>query len=394
MQTTKRFKSLTRAGTRLVIFVSIFLMGVLINNAAPAAAATLPATTCTLVSTTRTCDLWATTGSVTMPNGASVTIWGYTDTAVGSAQLPGPMLIVNQGETVVVNLTNNLPVDTAILFQGQEMIPDTTGVASGFTKQYTFTASRPGTYLYEAGLLPGEQYQTAMGLYGALIVRPATAGQAYDDATTAYDDEAVLVLSEIDPALNNSATPATFDMRTYKPSYFLINGKAFPDTDPIVTAAGNNVLLRYLNAGIQFHSMALLGSHQTVIANDGSALTHSHQMVAETIAPGQTADTIVTIPAATTNGTQFAIYDGNLMLRNSNASGFGGMLTFLSVSAVTPPTDTTGPVTSNVAYSAGTLTATVDETNTGGANIAAAEYYLDSTAGIPVAMSATDSTFD
>ena len=43
-----------------------------------------------------------------------------------------------------------------------------------------------------------------MGLYGALVVRPATAGQAYDDAATAFDDEAVLVLSEIDPALNNA----------------------------------------------------------------------------------------------------------------------------------------------------------------------------------------------
>ena len=48
-----------------------------------------------------------------------------------------------------------------------------------------------------------------MGLYGILIVRPATAGQAYDSdpsASSAYNDEATLVLSEIDPALNNSAT--------------------------------------------------------------------------------------------------------------------------------------------------------------------------------------------
>ena len=54
------------------------------------------------------------------------------------------------------------------------MVPDQTGVAAGGgTTSYTFTAGAPGTYLYEAGLIPGSQYQVAMGLYGALVVRPA-----------------------------------------------------------------------------------------------------------------------------------------------------------------------------------------------------------------------------
>ena len=126
---------------------------------------------------------------------------------------------------------------TALLFQGQAMVPDPTGVAAGGgTKTYTFTATNPGTFLYEAGLLPNAQHQVAMGLYGALIVRPADgAGQAYADAATAFDDEALLVLSEIDPALNASPI-RPFDMRNFAPKYFLINGKAYPDTDPIASA--------------------------------------------------------------------------------------------------------------------------------------------------------------
>ncbi len=55
------------------------------------------------------------------------------------------------------------------------MIPDTTGVAAGASTIYTFTASSPGTFLYEAGLTPNGQHQVAMGLYGALIVRPTAA---------------------------------------------------------------------------------------------------------------------------------------------------------------------------------------------------------------------------
>ncbi len=216
-------------------------------------------------------DLYAVSGTTALP-GTSVTVWGYSIANSPVTQPGGPTLIVNQGDTVSINLHNELGVNTALLFQGQEMIPDMTGVAAGGTKNYTFTASRPGTYLYEAGLIPGAQYQTAMGLYGALIVRPATAGQAYDDATTAYDDQAVLVLSEIDPDLNNSATPATFDMRHFAAKYFLINGKAYPATDAIATLPGNNVLLRYVNASLLQHSMTTLGVDQQVIANDGSPL--------------------------------------------------------------------------------------------------------------------------
>ena len=80
-------------------------------------------------------------------------------------------------------------------------------------------------------------------------------------ASSAYNDEATLVLSEIDPALNNSATPATFDLRNYAPRYFLVNGKASPATAPIVSTAGagNKVLLRYANAGLNSHSMGILG---------------------------------------------------------------------------------------------------------------------------------------
>lgn len=338
-------------------------------------------------------DLYAVSGSTTLPDAVSVPVWGYNTTNVAVAKPGGPTLVVNEGDSVTIVLHNELDVDTALLFQGQDMIPDTTGVVSGTTKLYTFTANRPGTYLYGAGLLAGAQYQSAMGLYGALIVRPATTGQAYADASTAYDDEAMLILSEIDPALNNSTTPALFDMRDYKPRYFLINGLAYPDTVEIPTVAGNRVLLRYLNAGVQFHSMALLGTHQTVIANDGSPLTYSHRMVAETFGPGQTVDTIATIPATAVDGSQFAIYDGNFLLHNSNVAGFGGMMTFLTVSGTPPTGDTTGPVTSNVAYGTGTLTATVTDTTS---NIAAAEYFLDATGavGTGTAMNATDSSFD
>ena len=89
------------------------------------------------------------------------------------------------------------------------------------TATYTFTASRPGTFLYEAGPTPSGKQQVAIGLAGAIVVLPSTPGQAYGSAATAYDDEAVIVLSEVDPALNGAADPAAFNLRNLTPRYWL-----------------------------------------------------------------------------------------------------------------------------------------------------------------------------
>lgn len=337
-------------------------------------------------------DLFATSGSTTL-NGDSVPVWGYRSTDGLVAQPGGPTLVVNQGETITVLLHNRLSETTAILFQGQDMVPDTVGAAPGTTKVYTFVANHPGTFLYEAGPLLNAEHQVAMGLYGALVVRPATAGQAYDAATTAFTKEAVLVLSEIDPLLNNTPVPSTFDMREFRPAYFLINGTVYPDTPPIASAAGDKVLLRYVNAGAKHHSMAILGARQNLIAEDGSALQFSHPVVAKTIAPGQTTDAIVTIPATTPNNSKLAVYDGSLMLHNyGNDKAFGGMMTFVNVTAAPGTGDTTGPLTSGASVNAfGTLLATVSDAGRGDANVTAAEYFLDATGGngTGVAMTST-----
>jgi FtsP/CotA-like multicopper oxidase with cupredoxin domain len=374
----------TKSGGLALLLMLVILLGAGLNGG-NARAATLPPTPCTGTGTV-TCNLWAKTGTLALPNAGSVTIWGYAASAAGAPVLPGPALIVNQGDTVTVNLTNNLTEATALLFVSQPMVPDLTGVAPGGTKAYTFTASQPGTYLYQAGPLANAQHQLAMGLYGALIVRPATAGQAYNTAATAFQDETVVVLSEIDPVLNNSATPASFDLRDYAPKYSLINGKASPNTDPIVvTAAGNKVLLRYVNAGIQPHSMAVLGLHQTAVAIDGSPYQYQRIMVAETIGSGQTADTIATVPATTVNGSKFALYDSSFTLHNNAAQGTGGMLTFLTLGTSSSGGDTTGPSTGSINLTPATtngavnvsVTAPISDVATGNSNVTAAEYFVD-----------------
>ncbi|HJW91840.1 MAG TPA: multicopper oxidase domain-containing protein [Anaerolineales bacterium] len=387
MQTKTRTSWIILAATLLVIGLLVASFGPRPTYAARTLALLPSSTACTGTGTV-TCELWATTGLLNLPGGVSIPVWGYSDTAVGAAQVPGPVLIANQGDTVTVTLHNNLSETTALHFEGQDMIPDLSGIAAGSQDSYTFTPANPGTFLYEAGLLPNAQHQVAMGLYGALIVRPAGApNQAYADPATAFDDEALLVLSEIDPALNNSAAPAAFDMRKYKPKYWLINGKAYPDTDPFLTAAGNIVLLRYVNAGQQDHTMGLLGIYQQFLSRAGAQLPYPRNLVSEILSPGQSADAIVVVPPLPSGSpplVRYPLYDASLLLHNNGAAGFGGMLTFLEVPNGPPGGDTTGPAATNLGLDPsktnGTgpvlLTATISDAASGNSNVVAAEYFV------------------
>ncbi|MFC6285361.1 multicopper oxidase domain-containing protein [Nocardioides sp. GCM10027113] len=333
-------------------------------------------------------DLWAVTGSATMPGGQAVTVWSYRDSNGPAGAPGGPTLRVAAGDDVTITLHNEVGAPTGLLVQGQEMVPDLTGIADGTQAVYTFTAGEPGTYLYEAAPIPGAEYQPALGLYGALVVEPAS---------PAYDDDHVLLLGEIDPALSNAADPGAFDMRKFAPRYFTINGAAYPDTAPIAAPAGTTQLLRYVNAGMNHHSMAVLGARQTVVAVDGAAYRDPRSYVAETIGPGQTLDALVTVPDAASVDVDLTVYDAGLGLHNSNTGGVGGMLTTLEVPGVASPGDATGPVTSGATAAAGTLTATVDDgQGHGGSDVQAAEYFLDAPggAGTGTAMDAQDGAFD
>jgi FtsP/CotA-like multicopper oxidase with cupredoxin domain len=188
-------------------------------------------------------------------------------------------------------------------------------VASGATASLTFTASE-GTYIYSSGGDGGRQ--TAMGLYGALVVHSGTAGT---EDGVAVDAQKVLLLSEVDPAFN--ASPDTFDFNNWHPSLWLINGQPYPTTPALGVTAGQRVLLRWLNAGIDNNTMSMLGVRQQLLRADGAALANPFEVVSHTFPSGSTADGLVTVPAAAAVGDRFPLYN-----RNLNA----GMTTFLQVS--------------------------------------------------------------
>ncbi|KQZ90659.1 hypothetical protein ASD62_16550 [Phycicoccus sp. Root563] len=364
-----------------------------------AAAGTLSPSGCTTTGTSVACDLWSLPGTTSIL-GRSIPIWGFSLTGdAGSATAPGPRLVVRTGDTVTVTLHNGISTAMSLAFPG---IPSSSftsglsasaqegGVATGGTASYTFQATRPGTFIYEAGHTANGSRQVAMGLAGALVVLPGD-GTAYGTPATAYDDEAVVVLSEIDPGLN--ANPLGYDLRSFHPQYRLINGKAFPETDAIPTDQGHKVLLRMVNAGSRTHAMGLLGGDQVVVGSEGHRAPYPQRLTVAAVPPGETLDTITTMPSGPE--AKVALAETGDVLANASQTAAdptqtatGGMLTFLDTAAPPPATDVVGPVTTRVVASPNpsngltpvTVTADLSDVAQGGSGIVQAEYVIDDAA--------------
>lgn len=287
-----------------------------------------------------TIDLCAKSGTTTLPGAASVPVWSFvsgTCSSAGPARAVASTLDVGEGDTVTLNVENSLPEALSVDIPGITFNPGSTAVAPGATQAMTFVASNPGTYLYESSGNAGRQSE--VGLAGALIVRGNFVGQAYDDADahSAYTSEHVMVLSEIDLALNAAAAGGTlgaFDMRNWAPTYRLINGDVYEDgvTPSMTAAAGDKVLLRYVNAGSEQSTMTMIGLDAQIVATSASLLTAPVGAVATTFPAGATADSIVSVPTGAGSGDKFPIYDRHLALVNgSGGSAPGGRIRFIEV---------------------------------------------------------------
>ncbi len=293
-------------------------------------------------------NLTAKADHITTGEGSSVLIWGYAN-GTARAQYPGPTMIVNQGATVTINLTNALtehPV--SMVFPGHDVVAEG-GTARLLTQEalpgstpdngevtYTFTATEPGTYTYYSGT--NMDLQVEMGLLGAIIVRPTdfaigtpSTFQAYNDEVvdpninirpdSAYDHEYLYLITEMDPRIHNLVEFGRMDeidTTTFYPVYWFINGRNFPDT---VTAAyapqlpvqpynaffmmhpGQRMLIRWVGAGRDGHPIHLHGNNFSVIAKDGRLLSTdvatagadlAYSRYTQNVMPGETVDAIFT----------------------------------------------------------------------------------------------------
>jgi large repetitive protein len=208
-------------------------------------------------------------------------------------------------------------------------------------------------------------------------------------ANVPYDMDAVLLFSEID-AVQNAAVDAAATAGTseairwndpqcaqsqkpapvgaggtqkqvpcypaavnYTPTYFLVNGKPYDETNPGATsvampdllgsdtnALSGNVLVRMVNAGLRTHVPTVVGLPFKLIAEDGNVAPGNPKVQNEVnMPPGKTIDAIVRPVSRATSYADavYAFFDRALGLTTANETkgGFEGYLVLPSARTVT-----------------------------------------------------------
>jgi FtsP/CotA-like multicopper oxidase with cupredoxin domain len=325
------------------------------------------------------------------------------DALRGKAQISAPIYgfdqddeiqvsLANLGLTIRPDLTDGHTVhwhgfNNAIpLFDGVPELSIAVPIGRSFT--YEYRPRDPGTYMYHCHFEDVEHVQ--MGMTGILYVRPkqnrnpiapdlAGTRYAYNDgvpsthpASTAYHREFSFILTELWPEGHyRDAHIQTTDWTDFAPAFWLMNGRANPDTlqpngvwDPgaadlavppgqerlqyqpntslIRANAGEKVLLRIANLGYQHHTMTLDGIPMRVVAKDAGLLRGSdgtdlsYDTNSVEVGPGESRDVIVTVPTPASFGPDgyatYLFYDRSFaLLNNDGGPGYGGMLTEVRV---------------------------------------------------------------
>lgn len=200
--------------------------------------------------------------------------------------VPGPTLVVRQGDRVVLDFRNALAVADTIHLHGIHGIADAMDGVPGISQpmvepggrfRYVFTAHQSGTFIYHSH---DNEAMVNSGLYGAIVVLPA---HPRPEERVQRDDVEVL---------------SSWSIQSTRESHFTINGKEYPATTPIEVRKGDRVRLRWINMSSEnMHTMHTHGHDQRVIARDASPTRVEELQDTVLMGPGQRLDTVVTANA-------------------------------------------------------------------------------------------------
>ncbi len=246
--------------------------------------------------------------------GQIVEAWAY------NGQVPGPQIIVDVGDNVQVELTNNTPMGTDIHWHGIDTPNDQDGV-SPFTQDpiktgemftYEFVAEKQSIGMYHAHL--HSQISVVNGMFGAFRIgeRPYPRGMTVSGITIPEDFEPDV---ELPMVLNDAGTIG-----------LTLNGKSFPGTEPLVLETGQWVAADYYNEGLTAHPMHQHQFNQLVYAKDGIPLDYPYWADTINVAPGERYSVIF---QATSPGVW--VWHCHILTHVERDTGMFGMVTALVV---------------------------------------------------------------
>jgi FtsP/CotA-like multicopper oxidase with cupredoxin domain len=208
-----------------------------------------------------------------------------------NGQIPGPLLKMQEGKTVTVDVVNQSRLPDLVHWHGFHIPPEVDGaheegtphVQPGDTRRYSFTAQPSGTRWYHTHGMAGQNTRIGMysGQFGMVVVEPR-------QNPAPYDAEFPVVLHDWEPYFR-SEMEGDVDYRL-----FTINGKVLGSGEPIRVKGGQRVLFRVLNASAtKAHRLALPSHKFQVVALDGNTVPKPASVPVLDLAPGERVDAIV-----------------------------------------------------------------------------------------------------
>lgn len=234
-------------------------------------------------------QLQASQGNVDI-GGQSINLMSY------GAQIPGPRLEAQPGDTVQIQLSNNLTESTNLHFHGLHVSPADNAdnifleIPRGerFTYEFEIPANHPGgTFYYHPHYHGLVGRQVFAGLGGIFVVR----GPLDQVPEVQAAREEFLFLKDIDPEGGLSQARPMDRMLGREGDLVTVSGQKTPNysVDP-----GGLLRLRLVNASAaRFYRLSLEEHPFYLIATDGGALAAPVELRELLLAPGERAEVLV-----------------------------------------------------------------------------------------------------
>jgi len=204
-----------------------------------------------------------------------------------NGKFPGPTIRAREGAPLRVVLHNQSHRQTSLTFHGLLLPQSVSGlphknggaVNPGQTYVYQFVPGQTGTFWYHPQV--NHLYQKTMGLYGALVVEPATPHHNYDRDYVLMFSQVAARSDQTDKA--NPGKPNEAGLQSLRIGskeltdvFYLINGMTGSSIQPIELRKGERIRLRLVNASAQVIPLSLTGHKLEVVSINGSDALEPH----------------------------------------------------------------------------------------------------------------------